>query len=48
MNAEKLGYQNVSFKLGDIEEMPLDDSIADVVVSNCVLNLVPDKGEGIS
>ncbi|MCO6431766.1 MAG: arsenite methyltransferase, partial [Deltaproteobacteria bacterium] len=42
-NAEKLGHKNVEFKLGDIEAMPLEDGIADVVVSNCVLNLVPDK-----
>lgn len=42
-NAEKLNYDNVRFVLGDIEEMPLDDNLADVVVSNCVLNLVPDK-----
>lgn len=43
VNASKLNFDNVSFVLGDIEEMPLDDDIADVVVSNCVLNLVPDK-----
>ena len=43
MNAAKLDYENVDFVLGDIEEMPLEDGIADVVVSNCVLNLVPDK-----
>jgi len=43
LNAIKLGFDNVDFVLGDIEEMPLDGSIADVVVSNCVLNLVPDK-----
>ncbi|MCG2590051.1 arsenite methyltransferase [Rhodohalobacter sulfatireducens] len=42
-NAEKLGYNNVEFRFGDIEEMPVSDNIADVVVSNCVLNLVPDK-----
>lgn len=42
-NNQKLGYKNVEFYLGEIEEMPLDDSIADVVVSNCVLNLVPNK-----
>ena len=42
-NAEKLGFNNVEFRLGDIEDMPLSDAIADVVVSNCVLNLVPDK-----
>lgn len=42
-NAEKLGFNNVEFRYGDIEEMPVSDNIADVVVSNCVLNLVPDK-----
>lgn len=42
-NAAKLGYENVEFVLGDIEEMPLEDNLANVVVSNCVLNLVPDK-----
>ncbi len=47
-NAEKLGYKNVEFKLGEIEEMPLDDGVADVVVSNCVLNLVPNKGKAFS
>lgn len=42
-NAAKLGYDNVEFVEGDIENMPLDDDITDVVVSNCVMNLVPDK-----
>ncbi|MFA5805441.1 MAG: arsenite methyltransferase [Melioribacteraceae bacterium] len=42
-NNQKLGYNNVEFYLGEIEKMPLDNSIADVVVSNCVLNLVPNK-----
>lgn len=42
-NAEKLGFNNVEFRQGDIEDMPLSDNSADVVVSNCVLNLVPDK-----
>lgn len=42
-NAEKLGYENVSFRQGDIEHMPLTAATADVVVSNCVLNLVPNK-----
>lgn len=42
-NAEKLGYQNVEFRQGDIENMPVNKNVADVVVSNCVLNLVPDK-----
>ncbi len=42
-NADKLGYQNVEFRLGDIESMPLSSNKADVIVSNCVLNLVPNK-----
>lgn len=42
-NAEKLGYNNVEFRQGDIEDMPVNDNVADVIVSNCVLNLVPDK-----
>jgi SAM-dependent methyltransferase len=42
-NAGTLGYENVEFRLGDIEKMPVDDNTADVVVSNCVINLVPDK-----
>jgi arsenite methyltransferase len=46
-NAEKLGYHNVEFRFGDIENMPVTAGIADVVVSNCVLNLVPNKGNVI-
>jgi len=42
-NVEKLGYTNVEFIQGDIEEMPIPSDCVDVVVSNCVLNLVPDK-----
>jgi SAM-dependent methyltransferase len=42
-NAEKLGYHNVEFRLGDIENMPVSANTADVIVSNCVLNLVPNK-----
>lgn len=42
-NAEKLGFHNVEFRQGDIEAMPVNDNVADVVVSNCVLNLVPNK-----
>ena len=42
-NTEKLGFNNVEFRLGDIENMPVSDNSADVVISNCVLNLVPDK-----
>lgn len=47
-NAEKLGYNNVEFRLGDIEKMPLTANKADVIVSNCVLNLVPDKEKAFS
>ncbi|MBZ0203438.1 MAG: arsenite methyltransferase [Ignavibacteria bacterium] len=42
-NAAKLGFRNVEFHLAEIEKMPLEDNTADVVVSNCVLNLVPNK-----
>ena len=42
-NSEKLQYHNVEFRLGEIENLPVSSSSADVVVSNCVLNLVPDK-----
>lgn len=42
-NAEKLGLNNVEFRLGDIEDMPVTSNKADVIVSNCVLNLVPNK-----
>jgi SAM-dependent methyltransferase len=42
-NLEKTGFKNIDFVKGDIEAMPLDDNKFDVVISNCVLNLVPDK-----
>jgi len=42
-NAEKLAFHNVEFRQGDIENMPVSASMADVIVSNCVLNLVPNK-----
>jgi arsenite methyltransferase len=42
-NAEKLGLNNVEFRQGDIEDMPVTSGKADVIVSNCVLNLVPNK-----
>lgn len=42
-NVDKLDYNNVEFRQGDIEQMPVTANIADVVVSNCVLNLVPNK-----
>lgn len=47
-NAEKNKLHNVEFREGDIEEMPVNSDIADVVVSNCVLNLVPNKARVIS
>ncbi len=43
-NNDVRGFNNVEFRQGDIENMPLTSNVADVVVSNCVLNLVPDKG----
>jgi arsenite methyltransferase len=42
-NATKLGFKNVEFRLGDIENIPIEDNTADVVISNCVMNLVPNK-----
>lgn len=42
-NAEKQGYDNVEFRPGDIEDLPVDDNSVDVVISNCVVNLAPDK-----
>lgn len=42
-NLDRLGYKNVEFKFGEIEDLPVEENFADVVVSNCVLNLVPDK-----
>lgn len=47
-NNQKLGFNNVEFVQGDIEEMPLPDNNFDVVVSNCVLNLVPDKNKAFA
>lgn len=47
-NAAKLGYGNVEFRLGEIEDLPLASNRVDVVVSNCVLNLVPDKEKALA
>lgn len=44
-NAENLGYTNVEFRQGDIDNMPVAADVADVIVSNCVLNLVPNKAK---
>jgi ubiquinone/menaquinone biosynthesis C-methylase UbiE len=43
LNAEKLGHNNIEFREGDIDNMPVNNDVADVIVSNCVLNLVPNK-----
>ncbi len=42
-NARKAGYANVDFRLGEIEHLPVADSTVDVIISNCVINLSPDK-----
>jgi arsenite methyltransferase len=47
-NAATLGYKNVEFILGDIEQMPIKSDYVDVVISNCVLNLVPDKAKAFT
>jgi arsenite methyltransferase len=47
-NNSKLGFTNVEFVKGDIEAMPFDDQMFNVIVSNCVLNLVPDKSKAFS
>lgn len=44
-NAKKYGYENVEFRLGDIENLPVDKDSVDVVISNCVVNLAPDKSK---
>ncbi|MFH1121189.1 MAG: arsenite methyltransferase [Bacteroidota bacterium] len=47
-NAEKLGFNNIEFRFGDIEKLPVTAAKADVIISNCVLNLVPDKVKAFS
>jgi arsenite methyltransferase len=47
-NAEKMEYNNVEFRFGDIEKLPVTANKADVIISNCVLNLVPDKVKAFS
>lgn len=42
-NVDKLGFNNIEFRLGDIENLPVNSNKADVIISNCVLNLVPNK-----
>jgi ubiquinone/menaquinone biosynthesis C-methylase UbiE len=48
VNKDKLGFTNVEFRFGEIEEMPVENDSVDVVLSNCVLNLVPDKAKSFS
>jgi len=43
MNAEKGGYKNVEFRLGEIENLPAADNSVDIIISNCVINLAPNK-----
>ena len=43
-NAQTLGATNVEFRLGEIEHLPVVDTSVDVIISNCVINLSPDKG----
>jgi len=45
VNAKKGDYDNVEFRKGDIENLPIDDNSIDVVISNCVINLAPDKNK---
>ncbi len=47
-NKSKLNIKNVDFKLGEIEDLPIDDNSTNVVISNCVLNLVPDKNKSFA
>jgi len=47
-NNVKLAYENVEFRLGEIENLPVESNSVDVVVSNCVLNLVPDKDKALA
>ncbi len=42
-NAEKAGFENVEFRLGELENLPVSDGIIDVIISNCVINLSPEK-----
>ena len=47
-NAKKYGYKNVEFRLGDIEDLPVEDDSIDIILSNCVINLSPDKSKVFS
>lgn len=45
INADKAGYQNIDFRLGEIEHLPVADAVVDVIISNCVINLSPEKAK---
>ncbi len=45
MNAAEMGMENMEFRQGDIEDLPVEDSSVDVIISNCVINLAPDKSK---
>lgn len=47
-NARRGGYANVEFRLGEIEALPVDDASVDAIISNCVINLVPDKARAFA
>jgi len=47
-NAEEIGIENVEFRKGDIEDLPVEDESVDVIISNCVINLAPDKDKVFS
>jgi len=46
--AKKYGYTNVEFRLGDIENLPIENDSVDIIISNCVINLAPDKNKVFS
>lgn len=48
VNSKKYGYKNVEFKLGDIENLPLENNSIDIIISNCVINLAPNKDKVFS
>lgn len=47
-NAKKMNYKNIEFLLGDIEDLPVEDSSINIIISNCVINLAPDKSKVFS
>ena len=45
MKRQELGLDNVEFRMGEMEKMPVEDGTVDVIISNCVINLSPEKGK---